>query len=79
MTDEGALNPVTSDEQLARFILHRSHLRQDRTIKPDAFIPHPWPDLSVTRHLQLSETELWHVGRKVAEKTGKILHGQCRY
>ena len=77
MTDEGARRPVTSDEQLARFILHRSHLRQDWTVKPDAFIPHPWPNLSVTRHLQLSETELWNIGRDVARLAKKTLHGRA--
>lgn len=77
MTDGEAESPVASDELLARFILHRSHLRQDWTVKPDAFIPHPWPNLSVTRHLQLSETELWNIARQVANQTGKTLHGRA--
>lgn len=77
MTDEGIGSPVLSDEQLARFILHRSHLRQDRTVKPDAFIPHPWPNLSVTRHSHLSETELWNIARNVAQQTAKVLHGRA--
>lgn len=77
MTDAGSGKSVASDERLARFILYRSHLRHDLTVKPDAFIPHPWPDLSVTRHLQLSEDELWDVGRDVAQKTGKTLRGRA--
>jgi hypothetical protein len=77
MTNEGARRLITPDEQLARFILHRSHLRQDWTVKPDAFIPHPWPNLSVTRHLQLSETELWNIARNVARQTEKTLHGRA--
>ncbi|MDR4495980.1 MAG: hypothetical protein R3B74_16500, partial [Nitrospirales bacterium] len=56
--------------------LHRSHLRQDWTVKPDAFIPHPWPDLSVTRHLQLSEPELWNIAKIVAKQTEKTLYGR---
>jgi hypothetical protein len=77
MTDEEARGPVTSNELLARFILHGSHLRQDWTVKPDAFIPHPRLDLSVTRHLHLSEDELWNIARRVARQTSKILHGRA--
>lgn len=71
MTD-GKEELVASDERLARFILHRSHLRQDWTVKPDAFIPHPWPDLSVTRQLQLSEPELWNIAKIVASKRKRL-------
>jgi hypothetical protein len=77
MTDGGKEDLVATDEQLARFILHRSHLRQDWTVKPDAFIPYPWPNLSVTRHLHLSETELWNIARQVARQTEKTLHGRA--
>lgn len=77
MTEGGPEGLVASDERLARFILHRSHLRQDWTVKPDAFIPHPWPSLSVTRHLHLSETELWNIARNVARQTSKILYGRA--
>jgi hypothetical protein len=77
MTDVDAESPVASEELLARFILHRSHLRQDWTVKPDAFIPHPWPNLSVTRHLYLSETELWKIAQQVARQTEKTLHGRA--
>ena len=77
MTDEEARGPVTSNELLARFILQRSHLRQDWTVKSDAFIPYPWPNLSVTRHLQLSDPELWKIAQKVAQQTERILHGRA--
>jgi hypothetical protein len=73
MSNGGTEPPVDSDEWLARFILKRSHLRQDRTVKPDAFIPYPRSELSVTRHLLLSETELWQFGRDVAREIGKPL------
>ena len=69
--------PVTSKEWLARFILQSSHLRQDRTVRPDAFIPHPYPDLSVTRRLELTETQLWGIGKAVAESIPKKLHGRA--
>ena len=77
MTEEGTGKPVTADEQLARFLLQRSHLRQDGTVKQDAFIPHPWPELSVTRHLQLTEKELWSIGQNVARQTAKTLYGRA--
>jgi hypothetical protein len=79
MTGEETEISVSSEEQLARFILYKSHLRQDWTVKPDAFIPHPWPDLSVTRHLQLLETELWMIGWTIARQTAKTLHGRADF
>jgi hypothetical protein len=72
-----ALPPIEANEWLARFILKRSHIRQDRTVKQDAFIPHPYPDLSVTRHLQLSETQLWEIGQDVGRQIGKTLRGRA--
>ena len=77
MNNGGTVPPVESDEWLARFILTRGHLRPDRTVKQDAFIPYPYPDLSVTRHLQLSEAEVWQIGRDVARPTGKSLYGRA--
>lgn len=77
MSDEGtASSPIRSDEWLARFILNRTHIRHDRTVKQDAFIPHPHRDLSVTRHLQLSEAQLWEIARGVARQTHKLLQGR---
>ena len=77
MTDEGTGKPVSSDEQLSRFILQRSHLRPDGSVKQDAFVPYPWPDLSVTRHLQLTEKEVWSIGHNVARQTAKTLRGRA--
>ena len=77
MTDNELSEPVTSDELLARFILQRSHLRPDGSVKQDAFVPYPWPDLSVTRHLQLTDNELWSIGHDVARQTAKTLHGRA--
>lgn len=77
MTEGGKEDLVASDERLARFILYQRHLRQDWTVKPDAFIPHPRHELSVTRHLQLFEPEIWNIARQVARQTGKTLHGRA--
>lgn len=70
---------VSDDEWLARYILYRSHIRRDGsdTIKPDAFIPHPHADLSVTRHVGLSEDRIWKIGQDVAKQRGKTLYGRA--
>jgi hypothetical protein len=77
MTNEETGKPVASGELLARIILQRTHLRRDGTVKQDAFVPYPWPDLSVTRHLQLTQKELWSIGQDVARQTAKTLRGRA--
>ena len=76
MSNGDTLPTVDPDEWLARFIYYQRYIRQDRTVRADAFIPYPYPDLSVTRHLQLSEAELWRIGRDVARQVNKTLHGR---
>ena len=68
---------VDGGELLARFILFSNRIRSDRSVKPDAFIPHPWPDLSVTRHIGLSEDELWETGQQSADSQSKPLYGRA--
>jgi hypothetical protein len=77
MSSGGTLPTVDPDEWLARFIHYQRYIRQDRTIRPDAFIPHPYPDLSVTRHLQFSEIQLWEIGQDVARQIGQTLRGRA--
>lgn len=67
--------PVSDEEWLARYILRKDHVRQDGTVKPDPFIPHPHADLSLTRHLGLDEREIWSTGTKVAEQVAEKLRG----
>ena len=59
------LSPVYDDELLARFIRYKRHIRENGTVKQDAFIPHPHRDLSVIRHIALNENELWDIGRVI--------------
>jgi len=77
MMDPTNVPDVGTDETLARYVLQSSHVRRsNQTVKPDAFIPHPHRDLSVTRHLAATEDELWSVGEAVAMVIGKALYGR---
>jgi hypothetical protein len=77
MIDPNNVPSIGEDETLARYVLHSRHVRNDRTVKPDAFVPHPHRDLSVTRHLFATDEELWSVGEQVAAKIGKTLYGRA--
>lgn len=68
---------ISDDEYLARFILRSNHVRADNSVRPDAFIPFPWPDLSVTRHRDLDPEELWEIGRAVAAERPATLYGRA--
>jgi len=77
MKEETKPITVKDDEWLARFIVFRKWIRtSDRSLRPDAFIPHPWPDLSVTRHLELSQKEMWEIGQGIADQRGTKLLGR---
>ncbi|MFZ0748744.1 MAG: hypothetical protein WAM70_05245 [Pyrinomonadaceae bacterium] len=69
--------PVLEDELLARFIKQRNHIRGDKTVKPNAFIPYPWPNLSVTRHAGLEDREIWELGQQVADAQSAALYGRA--
>lgn len=78
MTGESAPSVVADDECLARFILFSKWIRNsDQTVKPDAFIPYPYPNLSVTRHIDLTEEMLWKMGQDVAEARAAKLYGRA--
>ncbi len=78
MIDPANVPQVTINETLARYVLQSSHIRRsNQTVKPDAFIPHPHQDLSVTRHMQASEEELWGVGEAIARERDKTLYGRA--
>ena len=77
MSDDSKLPPVRDDELLSRFVLFSSWIRGNQTIRPDAFIPHPYPDLSVTRHVGLLESELWQIGQTVADNRPARLYGRA--
>lgn len=76
-------SPVGEDELLARFILFKRHFRRiDNTIKPEALIPAPRTQLSVTRHLGLTARQIWEAGCEVVrvrqlQVPGATLHGRA--
>lgn len=78
MNEDVSFTPVTDSEVLARFVLSRGWIRSSNgTVKPDAFIPYPWPDLSVTRHVGLSIEEIWQIGQTVADSRPATLYGRA--
>jgi hypothetical protein len=77
MIDPENVPEVAPDENLARYIFFHSHVRQDNSVKADAFMPPPDRELSVTRHLFALEQELWDVGQAVASASGRSLQGRA--
>jgi hypothetical protein len=78
MTSPEPPHPVHDEELLARFILFSGWFWKGQTVRPDCFIPHPYPDLSVTRHFGLSESQLWRIGQETANARPKAtLYGRA--
>lgn len=73
------IGSVASSELLARYITASKWFRkQDQTVKQDAFIPPDEPlELSVTRHLNLNENDIWTIGKKIAGSISRTLHGRA--
>jgi hypothetical protein len=74
--DEENVPPIDSDEIVARYMLNKRNIREDQTIKPDEFIPYKYVDLSVNRHRDCIESEIWKFGQQVAEQRNKKLLGR---
>jgi len=71
-----AVPPVREDETVARFVLHKDHVRADHTVKHHEFVPYKLQDLSVTRHAMATESEIWAEGREVARLRDRPLLGR---
>ncbi len=70
--------PVDNNETLSRFILSKRHVnRETHLVKADAFVPHPYQELSVTRDREASENEIWTVGSDIAATRSKELVGRA--
>jgi hypothetical protein len=60
---------ISDEEILSRFILFKRWIRSDKNkVKPDAFMPPPDLNLSVTASTKLSEENIWQIGLGVAQK-----------
>jgi len=70
--------PVSPEEKLSHY-LFRKELRADGTVKAEAVVPYPHEALSVTRHRELSEEEIWECGEVVANKQGRTLFGRADF
>ncbi len=68
---EGSLAavPVHDDELLARFVLDKRWVpKGDEGVKAQALLAHKYIELSVSRHRELTEDQLWELGNEVARK-----------
>lgn len=78
MLDPANVPDVERSETLSRFVVSRRHIRSSNdTVKADAFIPHPYEELSVNRDRDSSDEETWNAGFVVAQKLGRTLHGRA--
>lgn len=70
------MSKVLSSEILARFILTKKYIRQDKTVKWNAFMPHKG-ETSVFHVSGISDNEIWHIGEKfVVSSQNKPLFGR---
>lgn len=76
MLNPNNIPPVDNDEMLARYVFPSKAVRNDGTVKPDVFIPYKHRELSVTRHREATDAEIWKLGQQVAVQTGKTLRGR---
>lgn len=69
---------VDDSETLSRFVVSSRHIRKSNaTVKPDAFVPHPYEELSVNRDRDATDEETWDAGFVVAEKLRRTRHGRA--
>jgi len=76
MIDPCEVPAVEAEELLARFIFSSRHIRKSNaTVKPEGFIPH-LAELSVTRHREAGEREIWDAGQAIASVRERTLYGR---
>ncbi|MGD1906845.1 MAG: hypothetical protein ACFB0C_12730 [Leptolyngbyaceae cyanobacterium] len=78
MIDPNNVPPIEEAEWLARYVMQSSHFRKsDFTVKSNLFIPHPYQELSVTRHRDATKGEIWAIGQDVASQQQRTLYGRA--
>lgn len=78
MLDPNNIPDVEDDELLARYATQSGHFRSgDKFVRQNLFLPHPRQELSVTRHRQATEGEIWSAGNHVATALNRTLYGRA--
>jgi hypothetical protein len=78
MLDPTNVPAVESDELLARYIFSDRHFsRENRRVKAGAFMPAPDGAISVTRHREATQDELWQVGQAIARLRDSTLYARA--
>ncbi|MCH7685351.1 MAG: hypothetical protein IH899_01485 [Planctomycetes bacterium] len=78
MLDPTNVPAVDPTELLARYIFSRSHFsRQTGRVKAGAFMPAPNGELSVTRHRDATQDDLWQAGRGIAQSRDRTVYGRA--
>lgn len=84
MIDENDVPDIGSDERLSRCVVFSKYIRAAKPdgsnlerVKPGAFIPHPYDDLSVNRHQNTTDTEVWDLCHLVAKLQNRPLYGRA--
>jgi hypothetical protein len=74
---------VEDDEMLARFIVAgqstrslRKYVRENNTVKPQLFLPYKRVELSVNRHRDCDEGEIWDFGQAIAAYREMAFYGR---
>ena len=74
---------IEDDEMLARFIVAgqstkslRKYVRENNTVKPQLFLPYKHVELSVNRHRDCDECEIWDFGQAIAEYRKMDFYGR---
>ena len=71
------ITPVADNEPLTRFLLFSDWFGTNPPrVKHQAYMPHPYVELSVTRIQNLTETTIWKTGQAVADEQQKTLYGR---
>lgn len=77
MIDANRVPDVSDDELLARYVMQSNHLRSNKTVKADLFMPHPYQELSLTRYLDANIEEVLALGEETAKELNKTLYGRA--
>ena len=68
---------VEDNEMLSRYIVYKRWVRNDKTVRQDAFMPPPNLQLSVTRQLGLDDDDIWSFGKLAVLPSGRTLYGRA--